>query len=1129
MIVLRTIIILLALTLVCACAGFSQAVNGTIVGTVTDASGAAVANAKVIATETQTKINYNRQTNEAGTYEFPNLPPGIYQVTVEMSGFKKEVRTGVVLEANTSPRVDAKLQPGDLNQTIEITANAAILQTERADTGRSMDAQIVEELPLGVNRNFQSLLDLVPGTSVETFQHSQFFNASSSLQTNTNGQPRMGNNYQIEGIDNNERTGLLQILISPAEAIQTVSVSTTNHDPELGRATGAVTNVMIRSGTNKFHGSGYEFLQNSAFDARSFFNPTVGHLAYNYFGGNIGGPIKKNKVFFFFNYLRTSDHEANTNQESIPDNYFRTGDLSRDPTHQVYDPATGLQDGSGQFRTPFPGNIIPQSRINPVSAALMKALPLTNENYSFTSQTNDYFALLPAQKSDNHLDSKVDWTLSDKDRISGRFAFARPVTYQAPIFGDLGGPAQGAFEGTGTQKTYSAGVNWNRVISPTLLTELRVGVAHYHNEAFPTDYGKNDATSLGIPGVNINPFTSGMVGIDFAGTYTQPTFGYSASLPWDRAEENLDFVNSWTKIAKNHQIKWGVDIRRIHDDLLQDQTFSPRGIIYFGNNQTALQTCTGSATNPPTGCTGSTGGIANEMASFLLDVPYQESRDVNTYFPALRQWQVFSYIADNWQVSPKLTINLGVRWEIYKAPTPAFPGGFSNYITSNNTLQIAGIGANPMNNGMNTRFNYFAPRLGMAYRLTSKTVIRAGMGISYTPFPDNTWMYNFPVRSNNSYVAPTGSDNYAPAQLPGGVLPTFANGFPAPDPVVVPTNGIITNPNPTTAQYAIPTNYKNGYIETWNFAVQQQLPFNFSIDVAYVGSHGVDTPASPNLNAGQVIGAGSAGQPFFAKYGTTASVSEFFAAYSSSYHSLQVKLDRRFTSGFRMTTAFTWQKAMDFQSGDDGGLDFYAGQGLGRNYARADFDRTLNFVQSYIYELPFGKGKPLLAHSMAGRIIGGWQVSGILSLRTGTPLTFTGSNTLNLGSGGTTTLNQVAPITTLGGINTGNPWFSTASFAQTGVSNVQGSTGRNIYSGPGLFSLNASVSRWIDLRPEGASPVRLQLRLETINATNTAQFSNPNTGFGSNFGYITGTISSGTGVNGTGGGRVVQLGAKVTF
>lgn len=1118
---------LFAFALVFTAAAFAQAVNGTIVGNVTDSSGAAIPHAKVTITEVNTKIVHTGLCNQSGAYEFPEMPPGTYEVAVEMTGFKKQVRHGVVLEANTSPRADIRMEPGDVTQTIEVMATPAILQTDRTDTGRSMDAQIVEEMPIGVNRNFQSLLDLVPGTSVETFQHSQFFNASSSLQTNVNGQPRMGNNYQIEGIDNNERTGLLQVLITPAEAIQQVSVSTTNHDPELGRSTGAVVNLMIRSGTNNFHGAAYEFLQNSAFDARAFFNPSVGHLAYNYVGANLGGPLRHNKLFFFANYLRTMDHEANTNLVNLPSAAFHTGDLSSDLTgstrHVVYDPDTGTTDGSGQNRTPFPNNILPPSRINPVSAKIAALIPVPNLPFNVLTQTNDYFALLPAQKTNDQVDSKIDWNISERDRLSGRFSFGRPFVFQAPIFGNIGGPAQGNFEGTGTQKTYSSGLNWNRTLSATLLTEVRLGVAHYHNEAFQSDYGKDDSSAIGIPGVNLGPFTSGFVGIRING-YSNPITGYSASLPWERAEANIDMVNTWTKILHNHQIKWGIDIRRVRDDLLQDQTYSPRGLIYFNDQQTGNQTC--KTVSPASGCTGSSQGLANAMASFLLDVPGQEARDVNTYFPAFRQWQIFSYVADNWQVTPRVTVNLGVRWEIYTAPTPHFAGGFSNYDPATDSLHIAGVGGNPMNLGFNTRYRYFAPRLGIAYRLTGKTVLRSGFGVSYTPFPDNTWMFNFPVRSNNSYVAPTGSDNYAGAQLPGGIAPTFQNGFPAPAPVIVPPSGIIPNPDPTSAEVYVPTDYRNAYIEAWNIAVQRQLPLNFVIDVAYVGSHGVDTPASPNLNAGQIIGAGSAGQPFYARYGITSSVTQYFAGFSSTYNSLQVKFDRNFSRGFRMTTAFTWQKAMDFQNGDDGSLDFYAGQGIRRDYARADFDRTLNFVQSYIWQMPFGQGRPYLSHGLLSRIVGGWQLAAIPQWRTGTPLTFTGSNSLNLGSGGTTTDNLIAPIQVLGGINAGNPWFSIASFAKA-PTNVQGVTGRNIWSGPNLFALNTNLSRTVKLR----ETMNVQLRLESLNVTNTPQFSNPNTSSigTANFGLITGTLSSGTGVNGTGGGRVVQLGAKITW
>src|SRR5271157_1301774 len=335
-----------ALLLFFALSSFGQAVNATLLGTVTDITGGVVANAKVTITEVNTGVSRSGQTNDSGNFVFPDVPPGNYLVTVEMTGFKKEERKDIALLVNTTQRVDIQLQPGNISETIEVTGQAAVLQTDRADTGRNIDTMVVSELPVLVsNRNYQALLALVPGTSPPTEQHSQFFNASDSLQTEVNGAPRVANNYQIEGIDDNERTGLLQILIPPLEAIQTVDVSTSNHSVDLGRGTGAVTNVILKSGTNQFHGSLYEFVQNGDFDARNFFQPSVAAVHYNYFGGTVGGPIRKNKLFFFADVLRTTDHEANANTETIPSPLSRTGNLSEalagaNPA-PVYDPLTG--------------------------------------------------------------------------------------------------------------------------------------------------------------------------------------------------------------------------------------------------------------------------------------------------------------------------------------------------------------------------------------------------------------------------------------------------------------------------------------------------------------------------------------------------------------------------------------------------------------------------------------------------------------------------------------------------------------------------------------------------------------------------------------------------------------------
>lgn len=1106
---LRLLFALLVVMFLSASLVNAQAVNATLLGTVSDSTGASVPNAKVTATEVNTNTTKVTTTNESGNYSFPDMPPGKYSVTVEQTGFKKEIRRDIDLLVNSSTRIDVSLQPGSVSETVEVTGAPPLLETDRADTGRKVEVQLVEGAALGTNRNFQSLLNLVPGAMPASFQHSQFFNASSSLQTEVNGQMRMGNNYLIEGTDDNERTGLLQIYIPPIEAIQTVDVATSNFDAELGRASGAVTNVILKSGGNQFHGAAYEFLQNSAMNARSFFNPSVPHIAYNYFGGSVSGPFIKNKLFFFGDYLRVMDREATATLETIPSPAFRNGDLSAD-THVVYDPNTG-DKFTGAGRTPFAGNIIPASRINPVSANILALVPIPNQTYKESAPSNNYFGAPPFQKTTDSFDYKMDYNMTSNDRLAGRFSFARPVTFQAPIFGPAaGGNANGAFQGTGTQKTYSTGLNYSRVFTPTLVSDFRIGIAHYRNEAQPSDYGQNDATKIGIPGVNISDFTSGQVGISI-GNFTSPLIGYSASLPWIRAEANVDFVNSWTKVLRNHTIKWGVDIRRLRDDLLQDQTYSARGVYNFGTNQTSIP--------------GASTGFGNNMASFLLDSPSSAGRDVNTYFPAYRAWENFYFVGDKWAATPKLTIDIGLRWELYPPATPAHDGGFSNYNFSNNTLVIAGVGGNPSNLGRVNHKNYFAPRLGLAYRVNEKTVVRAGFGVSYTPYPDNTYAYNYPVRANNAYN--TIGNGYGPAVLADGVsAATFQAGFPAPVPISIPTNGIIQIPNsgPLNAQnyVVIPLNWKNPNVQSWNLAVQRVLPWHFSLDVAYVGNHGVDTVAAPNINSALTIGSGTAGEPG-AIFNKTSSVTQQFAAYSSSYNSLQVKLDRRFVADLLVTTSFTWSRAMGFQSGDDGGLTFFLNQR--RNYAPTDFNRPKVWVQSFVWQMPFGPGKRWLTSGLAGNVIGGWQLTSSYTIAAGTPFTVTANGgTLNT-PGSSQTADQLSDVSYPKGINVGNPWFSTSSFGQpTGVR--FGTSGRNIIFGPGMFGMNASLVKKFKI----GERIGFELRGEAFQLTNTPQFSNPSASLtSSTFGYVTGTIGSGSGVNGTGGGRALQLGTKITF
>src|SRR5271170_127947 len=458
----------------------AQAVSASLVGTVSDSTGAGISGAKIAIQEVATGINRATVTNESGNYTFPDLTPGTYAVSVEATGFKKETRPSIDVVVNTTTRVDLGLQPGSATETVTVTSAPAILQTDRADVSTNLESHTLQSMPVLVNQNFQSLLTLVPGVGPPVFQHSQFFNASSSIQAEVNGQPREGNSFQIEGIDDDERTGLLQILIPPIQAIQTVDVSTGNYEAELGRAIGTVSNVIIKSGTNSFHGQVAEFAQNSEFDARAYFNKGVGHVAYNYFGGGLGGPIIKDKLFFYGDYFRSPDHEANSNILSIPDpkwytpnaqgNIDLSGPLSVNSSGvvvgQIYDPATG--DSMGRNRTPFPNNQIPYSRVNQVSINLMKLLPAPNANLatSSTSAANNFSINLPFQKTTTRYDIKIDYQITPKDHLSGRYNRQNATVFQAPAFGAAGGgPANGAFSGTGTQGTYSTGLNYDRAFS----------------------------------------------------------------------------------------------------------------------------------------------------------------------------------------------------------------------------------------------------------------------------------------------------------------------------------------------------------------------------------------------------------------------------------------------------------------------------------------------------------------------------------------------------------------------------------------------------------------------------------------------------------------------------------------
>ena len=853
-----------------------QEVTATLVGVVTDNSGGAVANAQVRITEQQTGMTRTQTTNGSGNYEFPLLQPGIYTVKVSNAGFATHLVKDVSVPVNTTIREDVILQVGNVSQTVMVTDQAPLLQTDRADVSQQIESKQVEDLPNGSTRNFQTLESLVPGVSTVVYDQSSFFNAQNSQSFQVNGQGPMASNLQIEGIDDNEFSGALQVYIPPAEAIETVDVETSNYSPEFGRSTGAVTNVILKSGTNRFHGSAYEYNQVAATQARTYFNKTgpLPHFTYNYTGGSLGGPIKKGRSFFYGDYLRTSNVQQLYTLLTVPTAAFRTGNLSASTT-PIYDPTTGNTStgtGRSQFVTNGQPNVIPGNRIDNVVKNLLLLVPEPNVNT--TSFTSNYQTNLPYSQISNQLDAKFDESLTANDRLSYRYSWQQIVTNQAPVFGVEGGGPGGSsagFEGVGNQNIYNTGGEYTHIFSSSLITELRLGIDHDHNTANPSDYGIDTSTQLQIPGANISPFTSGLTSMLVSG-YSSPLLGYSPYEPWDRAETNIDAVNNWTKVIANHTIKIGGEMRGNRQDLYQIGSYSPRGQFSFSPGQTSTS--------------GASTSIGNDFASFLLDVPSAVAREVNANGnigdASWREQLYYFFVQDSWQVTPKLTLTYGLRMGIIP---PAYPtaakGGFSQYNPASNSLSVTGYSGGLTNTlGISVHADY-EPRLGFAWRFDPHFVLRGGFGMSHTPWQSLAYAYNYPIRTNQSYNE---LNTYTPAIDANGNDYTLEEGFPAPAAVTPGADGTISNAATSSSWSVVNTGYKDPSVASYNLTLEEDLGKRWVSTIAYVGNQGRAVPAAYNLNAGLVAGAGASGQPEHATFGRTAATTLYGYSTTSNYN-----------------------------------------------------------------------------------------------------------------------------------------------------------------------------------------------------------------------------------------------------
>lgn len=1065
----------------------AQSVTATILGTVTDGSGAVVPAASVTVTESRTGVVRRAQTSTDGLYSFPYLQPGSYTVNVEREGFKTVSRQNVNLNVAQTVRIDVLLEPGQLTEVVDVTADTPLLQTDRSDLNRTVNSEQVRELPVA-NRSFQALVGLLPGvtppvanfTALEDPQGTNFYQA--------NGQGNSANNVQVDGVDNNNVVLGLTIYIPPAESVQEVNISTSNYNAEFGRAGGAVMNVVTRGGTNQFSGSLFAFNRIDDLRARNFFNfepQPKPSLVRNQFGGTLGGPIVRNKTFFFASYQGTLERRGVTNFTTLPTAAMRAGDFFGIPQAVIYDPMTGNADGTG--RTAFADNRIPTSRFHPVTQRLNSNLIPTN----LPGQVNNVVGNVPFRYDGFNYDGRVDHVFNESNSIFVKYNYSPYKVGQEALLGRQIGDGVESIA-----RTHTAIINYTRQWSPTFLMEARGGYNRYFTDVNGDGIDDPIGPSLGIANPNPDDISSrGLARFNIAG---MPGLGTPVFYPLINADNLFNFVNTWTKIQGRHTVKWGADLRRIRADRFQPQGlgFGPRGRFDYNPGTTALR---GSPLGP-------FGTLSNSFAAFLLGAPDATYRTFQTVTPTNRLTQAFFFVHDTFQVTSRLTLDLGVRYEAHTPVKPRYAGGASNYDPVTNRLLVAGIGDVDMATGVKFDANNWAPRVGFAYRPLDKTVIRGGYGISYYTgrfgFTGGTLSTQFPV-IDNVQVGVTGDFRIDGTQ---DSLP-----FIALQPI--PSSGIIS-PAPNQGFFTIPFENPIPFVHTYNLTVQRDLGWNSVIDVAYVGTLGRQLPFSRNLNYA-LPGTGTAGLTLNQAFGRTAQVNQRANGVNNNYNSMQVNLQRRFRGGLSFGAAYTWSKSLGV--GDDQ-AGFVIHSDIRRNYGPTGFDRRHMFVLNHIWELPFGTGKAFLNSGATAKWLGGWQVAGVFRSVSAAPFTITADAGPCACPGNGNYADVVGTPARLGNVGPGQLFFDTSAFAAPAPGRF-GNAGRNNIRGPSLNNYDFSLFKFFPVW-EGA---RLEFRTEVYNLTNTPQFGNPvgNVNSG-NFGQITGTLQGR-------GERELQLALRLVF
>ena len=851
-----------------------QAVYGSIVGDVTDQSGAVVPGATVNVVSVETGQQFNEAADGSGRYNVVNLLPGHYNVRVTSKGFRTVEETGLNITPNTVARVDVHLEIGQTSEQVTVAADALHLQTENADTHTELTSKQVENIPLGGYRNYQTLINLVPGATPATTQNSIIDTPGRALRTNINGGNAQTNITRVDGAESiNVWLPHHVGYVAPAETVDVVNVTTSAADADQGLAGASSITVVTKSGSNELHGSGFEFHNDQHLNARNFFLEGTKPLSiYNNYGGTIGGPILKNKLFYFFSFDGTNQKTAGNGLYTLPTADQRAGNFSAYlPTTVIYDPLTGQRDQYGNLdgvgRTPFANNVIPTNRISAIAQKIQSYYPAPNQG----GTSNNYSATGGPILNRYNYDTKINWARNDKHTIWGKYGRMNAGTSGIGILGIAGGdaPGQDASPGTGDTVVQVATIGHTYTFSPNVVLDGNFGFNRMDQTVKGHDYGQNFGTILGIQGLNGPDIKqSGFPDLSIGG---YESFGSPSWMPAFRHDETFTQSDNLTVTRGAHEFRMGFDLVRHHLNHYQPELSSggARGAFDFNGNLTSINDGAYSPTQ------------YNAYADFLLGASDNIQKGLQYILMTGREWQFGWYGQDRWQVSKNLTVNLGLRYEFYPLMTRCCGKGIERYDPNTNLVYLGGRGGVPNDVGITVSHKLFSPRAGVAYRLGDNTVIRTGYGLNFDPIPFSRPLRGFyPLTINSNFTQP---NSYAPAG-------TLATGIP---PVVGPdlSTGIVTLPGDASERSPWGGLIHRGYVQSWNFTIERKLPLSLVTSIGYVGQHSVHLLADRDINTG-FPGSGTTLLPYNIAYGRTTATNMWDGYLSSSYNSLQASINR---------------------------------------------------------------------------------------------------------------------------------------------------------------------------------------------------------------------------------------------